>query len=42
VGDGPIGCEIRRYEDRTGHKRSARIAGMAECTPKLLASYDVA
>src|SRR5450759_1348739 len=25
-----------------GHKRSARTAGMAECTPKALASYEAA
>ena len=25
-----------------GHSRSARTAGLAECTPKLLASYEAA
>jgi len=34
--------EIRSDEDASGHRRSARIAGMAERTPKALASYEAA
>ncbi len=37
-GDGAVASEVRRDEDCLGQRRSARIAGMAERTPKARAS----